>query len=112
MKLLPVPFAAFLAAALAACQSWQASAPAQQHPPPHRGAGASAGSSGTAGSATASGDGEPAAMGDHHPMCTLNQRLERARTPEERQSILAEAMPGMLPEEREQHLLMMQRECQ
>lgn len=108
MKCIPV----LLAGALAACQSWQASAPAHHGPPPHRGAGASAGSSGMAGSATASGDGTQPAMGAHHAMCTLNQRLQQARTPEERQAILAEAMPGMLPEERERHLLMMQRHCQ
>lgn len=51
-------------------------------------------------------------MSGHHAMCTFNQRLQRARTPEERQAILAQAMPDMLPEEREQHLLTMQRQCQ
>nr|WP_314540604.1 hypothetical protein [uncultured Massilia sp.] len=108
MKFLPV----LLAGTLAACQSWQESAPARHYPPPHRGAGTGAGSSGTAGSATESGGGEQSAMGDHHATCMLNQRIQRASTPEERQAILAQAMPGMLPEEREQQLLMMQRQCQ
>ena len=44
-----------LAAALTACQSWQARAPEQKSPPSHRGAGTGAGWSGTAGSGTASG---------------------------------------------------------
>jgi hypothetical protein len=46
-----------LAGTLAACQSWQARAPDQKGPPPHRGAGTGAGWSGTAGSGTASGTG-------------------------------------------------------
>ncbi|MDN4053261.1 hypothetical protein QPK32_09225 [Massilia sp. YIM B02763] len=102
-----------LAGALAACQAWQANAPAHQgaETGAGMGAGSSTGSSGAAGSATASGEGEHAAMSGHHAMCTFNQRLQRARTPEERQAILAQAMPDMLPEEREQHLLTMQRQC-
>jgi hypothetical protein len=45
-----------VAALLTACQSWQAHAP--DHPPPHRGAGTAAGSSGSAGAGTAAGSGD------------------------------------------------------
>jgi len=78
-----------LVSTLTACQSWQASAPDQKGPPPHRGVGTGAGMSGTMGSGTASGTGEgvDAGMGRE------------------------QAMPNMSHESREPHLRMMQEPC-
>lgn len=97
------------AATLAACQSAPPGAATHQ-PQQHRGPMTSAGSS-SAGSATASGAGEKAGEGSWYGMCEINRRVQQARTPEERQAILAEAMPDMLPEAREHHLHMMQQRC-
>jgi len=88
----------FVAALLTACQSWQAHAP--EHPPPHRGAGMGAGVSG-----------EHMGMQGHQDMCTLHQQMMSAHTPEERQAMMEQAMPGMPREERERHLQMMQQRC-
>jgi hypothetical protein len=99
-----------LAGALAGCQSWQAGAPAQTHPPPHRGVGAGAGPSGTMGS-TGSGTGEEPGIGDQHAMCEMSRRIMGARTPEERQALMDQNMPGMSPELREQHVQMMSEQC-
>jgi hypothetical protein len=97
---------------LTACQSWQARAPEQKYPAPHRGVGTGAGSSGAAGSGTASGTHDAAAgMGDRYEMCKLNQRIRSARTPEERQAIVEQAMPDMPQDSRERHLRMMQQSC-
>jgi hypothetical protein len=99
-----------VAALLSACQSWQARAP--ENPPPHRGAETGAGSSGSAGSGTAAGSGEHMGMQGHQDMCRLHQQMMSARTPEERQALMEQAMPDMPKESREQHLQMMQQMCQ
>jgi len=102
-----------LVGTLAACQSWQASAPDQKGPPPHRGVGTGAGMSGTMGSGTASGTGEgaDAGTGREQGMCALHQQMMAARTPEERQAIAEQAMPNMAQESRERHLRIMQERC-
>jgi hypothetical protein len=50
-------------------------------------------------------------MGDRYEMCKLNQRIRSARTPEERQAIVEQAMPDMPQDSRERHLRMMQQSC-
>lgn len=99
-----------LAAALAACQAAPSGAPGNK-PPPLPGAGSSAGSSG-GGSATASGAGEKAGQGSWYGMCELNRKILEAPTPQDRQALLEQVMPGMSPEVREQHLQMMRRNCE
>lgn len=91
-----------LAGALAACQSPQT--------PPRPGMGMQAGSSGTGGAGTAAGDAHMAMHG-HEDMCKLHQQMMSARTPEEREALMAQAMPDMPREARERHLQMMQRVC-
>jgi hypothetical protein len=101
--------------------------------PPADGAGAQ-GSSGTgvsqSGNAGAYGTGEsgsaPASTGaqggggsagatsgtaDIQSMCALQQRLKDAHSEQERQAILDQAMPGMTPDLRQQHLEMLRQEC-
>ena len=106
-------FVVLVAGTLTACQSWQTRAPEQ--PPPQRGAsagtGAGVGASGSAGSGTAAG-GEHMGMQGHQDMCSMHQQMMSARTPEERQAMMEQAMPGMPREERERHLQMMQQMCQ
>jgi len=99
---------ALVATLLTACQSWQAREPGS---PPHRGAGMSAGASGSAGAGTAAGSGEHMGMQGHQDMCSMHQQMMSARTPEERQAMMEQAMPGMPREERERHLQMMQQMC-
>ena len=95
---------------LTACQSWQAQAP--ERTPPQSGARTGVGSSGSAGSGTASGGGETAGIESRHAMCTLSQRIMRADTPEERQALMDQAMPDMPQESRERHLEMMAQGCE
>jgi len=99
-----------VATLLTACQSWQAHTP--ERPPPDRGVGMGAGSSGSAGSGTAAGSGEHMGMQGHQDMCKLHQQMMSARSPEERQAIMEQAMPDMPQESRERHLQMMQQMCQ
>ncbi len=103
-------FVVLVAGALTACQSWQPRGPEQ--PPPQRGVGTGAGSSGSAGSGTAAGSGEHMGMQGQQDMCKLHQQMMSARTPEERQAIMEQAMPDMPRESRERHLQMMQQMCQ
>ena len=98
------------AAALAACQSAPSGAPARK-PPPIRGAGSSAGSS-SLGAITASGRGEKAGVGSWYGMCELNRKLLDAPTPQDRQALLDQVMPGMAPAAREQQLQVMRQECE
>jgi hypothetical protein len=98
-----------LAGLLAACQASQPGMVDHQ-PPPHRGAGASAGSS-SAGAATASGAGEKAGVGSWYGMCELNRKIMQARSLQERQAIAEQAMPNVSQETREQQLQMMQQSC-
>lgn len=99
-----------VAGLLAACQPWQAHAP--EHPPPHRGAGTGAGSSGSAGSGTAAGSGEHMGVQGQQDVCALHRQIMQARTPEERQALVEQAMPHMPRKWRERHLQMMQQMCQ
>jgi hypothetical protein len=99
-----------LAGVLAGCQSWQERAPAQVHPPAHRGSATGAGSSGATGS-TGSGTGEETGRGDQRATCDTSRRIMGARTPAERQALMDQNMPDMSPELREQHLQMMLRQC-
>ena len=102
-------FVVLVAGALTACQSWQAREP--ENPPPQRGAGTGAGASGSAGSGTAAGSGEPMGMQGHQDMCKLHQQMMSARSHEEREVIMEQAMPDMPRESRERHLQMMQQMC-
>lgn len=99
-----------LAGTLAACQAWPPRAPEAKRPPPVRGAGASAGSSGSLG-ATASGAGEKAGVGSLYGMCEMRRRIAGAPTEEERQALIRQMMPDMSEGERQQHLRMMKEEC-
>jgi hypothetical protein len=66
----------------------------------------SAGSSGAAGAA---GSG---AQLDQQSACELQRRVSAARTPEERQALMDQAMPGLAPETQERHMQMMRESCQ
>jgi hypothetical protein len=66
-------------------------------------------SSGSTGSAGAASSGAPL---DQQSMCELQRRVTAARTPEERQALLEQAMPGMSPETQQRHLQMMSQSCQ
>lgn len=98
-----------LAVALTACQS-QSTGGDHQQPPQHRGASTGAGPSG-AGAATMSGKGERAGVGSWYGMCELNQKITNARSAQERQAILEQAMPNTSQETREQQMQMMQQSC-
>ena len=50
--------------------------------------------------------------GSQHDMCALSRRIHDAPTPQERQALIEQAMPGMTPAAREHHLQMMQQHCQ
>jgi hypothetical protein len=102
-----------LAGTLTGCQSWPGRAPAQGSPPPHRGVGTGAGSSGAMGSGTASGagTGEEARMGGQQAACDLTRRIMGARSPEERQAMIEQSMPNMSQQSRERHLQMMREQC-
>jgi hypothetical protein len=78
---------------------------------PGIGSGSAAGrdSSGASGAAGATSTGAPL---DQQSMCELQRRVSAARTPEERQALLEQAMPGMTPETQERHLQMMRESCQ
>jgi hypothetical protein len=56
----------------------------------------------------------PASTGggaDMQAMCALQQRLKAAHSEHERQAILDQAMPGMTPDLRQQHLEMLRQQC-
>lgn len=99
-----------LAGLLAGCQLPHERAPGKVPPPPHRGAGTGAGSSGSYG-ATASGTGEKAGSGSWYGMCALERQIERAGTADERRAIIERALPDMAPDARERQLLMMEQNC-
>jgi hypothetical protein len=44
--------------------------------------------------------------------CALYSKLAKAGSAEERQNLLDRALPGMSPEMQQQHLAMMQKQCQ
>jgi hypothetical protein len=70
----------------------------------------SAGMSGArGGTAGAANTGAPL---DQQSMCELQRRVTAARTPEERQALLEQALPGMTPETQERHLQIMSESCQ
>ena len=106
MKLLFI----LLAGTFAACQAWPPRAPPAQGPPPVRGVGASAGSSGSLG-ATASSAGEKAGVGSWYGMCAVQQRIMSAPTEGERQAVIQQLMPDMSEGERQGYLQMMREEC-
>jgi len=106
MKVLFILFAGMLTA----CQAWPPRAPESNRPPPVRGAGASAGSSGSLG-ATASGAGEKAGEGSVYGICEMQRRIASAPTEKARQAIIQQMMPDMSEGERQQHLQMMKEEC-
>lgn len=109
-----------IVAMLAGCQSWQARTP-EHGPPPHRGMGAGAGSSGAMGTGTASGMGHGMhgmhgmsngmSKGNWYGMCEMQKQVADAHTADERQALMEKFMPGMTQEAREQHLQMMQERC-
>lgn len=49
---------------------------------------------------------------DKDAMCAMYKQMQSARTPEERRAMMNERMPGMSPEMQQQHMLMMQQQCQ
>lgn len=73
--------------------------------------GSAGGGSGVSGSSSAGAAASGAPL-DQQSMCELQRRVSAARTPEERQALLEQAMPGMTEETREQHLQMMRESCQ
>ena len=104
-----------LAVALTACQSSQMRTPEASSP--HHDAATAAGTSGSAGSGTASGAGAPyggetAGISTWQQMCAQNRRIMSAPTPEARQAMMEQAMPDIAPEMRERHLEMMRKGCQ
>jgi hypothetical protein len=106
-----------LAVALTACQSGQMRAPEESRP--HHDAATAAGTSGSAGSGTASDSGsgstyggETAGMSKWQEMCAQSRRIMSAPTPEARQAMMEQAMPTISPEMRERHLEMMRKSCQ
>jgi hypothetical protein len=112
-----------LAGALAGCSTWQghqgAASAARNGTSQSRtgllcGAAASAGGGGSAGT-TGSGPGSEqmgsGMTGDQAAMCELNRRIAIA-TPDQRQAMLEQYLPGMSPDLREQHLAMMREQCQ
>jgi hypothetical protein len=44
-------------------------------------------------------------------MCNLNRNIRDAKTPQEREALVARIWPHMSPEERERHVRMMQEHC-
>lgn len=64
-------------------------------------------SSGTSGAAGSTG-----APLDQQSMCELQRRVMAARTPDERQALMEQAMPGMSQEARERHMQMMGESCE
>lgn len=95
---------------LAGCQFPHERPPGNVPPPPHRGAGTGAGSSGSHG-ATASGMDEKAGVGSWYGMCALNGQIQGANTAEERRAIIEKALPAMAPDARKRQLQMMQQNC-
>jgi hypothetical protein len=104
-----------LAGALAGCSASQQHGSVSQSPGgPMRGPGASAGGSGAAGSTHFGYGCSPLGAGmtaDQVAMCELNRRITSARTPQERQAMLDQYLPGMSPEARARRLQMMQERC-
>jgi hypothetical protein len=73
---------------------------------------APASTGGSAGGASgASAGGASSSSADMQAMCALQQRLQAARSEQERQAILDQAMPGMTPDLRQQHLEMLRQQC-
>lgn len=68
--------------------------------------GASTGAQGASSSAGATSGGP-----DKQSMCALQQRLDAAKSEPERRAIIDEAMPGMTPDLRQQHLEMLRQQC-
>ncbi|MGZ5202228.1 MAG: hypothetical protein ACXWC4_20910 [Telluria sp.] len=70
---------------------------------------------GESGSAPASTGGSAAgatgSSADMQATCALQERLRAARSEQERQAILDQAMPGMPPDLRQQHLEMLRQQC-
>jgi hypothetical protein len=57
------------------------------------------------------GSGAGMATMDQMAMCDLSRQIGNARTPEEREELLARVMPNMAPEVRERHVQMMRQRC-
>ena len=71
-----------------------------------------AGESGSAPASTgSSAAGASTGSADMQMMCALEQRLQAAHSEHERQAILDQAMPGMTPDLRQQHLEMLRQQC-
>lgn len=73
------------------------------------------GSAASMGGAAGSGQGASstgAATGSNQQVCAMYGRMMGARTPEERQSLMEQMMPGMSAASRQQHLEMMRRQCE
>jgi hypothetical protein len=66
-----------------------------------------AGAAGTSGGAGATGAG-----GEQQAMCDLHRRLMGARSPEQRQAMIEQAMPEMSPEMQDRQLQIMRQQCQ
>jgi hypothetical protein len=66
----------------------------------------------SAGSTGAAGASSSGAQLDQQTACELQRRVSSARTPEERQALMDQAMPGMAPETQERHMQMMREGCQ
>lgn len=71
----------------------------------------SAGTTGASGSSAAGAASSGAAL-DQQSMCELQRRVTAAHTPEERQALMEQAMPGMSQDARERRLQMMRESCQ
>jgi hypothetical protein len=69
-------------------------------------------SSGAQGSSNSGATSNSAAPADQRTMCELHRRLMAARSQDERQALIAQAMPGMSPSMQQQHLDMMREQCQ
>jgi hypothetical protein len=66
---------------------------------------------GAGGTSGGSAGGTSGSSADMQEMCALQQRLQAARSEHERQAILDQAMPGMTPDLRQQHLEMLREQC-
>jgi hypothetical protein len=70
------------------------------------------GESGSAPASTGGGAAGATTSGaDMQAMCALQERLKAARSEHERQAILDQAMPGMTPDLRQQHLEVLRQQC-
>lgn len=75
------------------------------------GTGESGSAAASTGAQGASGAGATAGGPDKGSMCALQQRLDAAKSERDRQAIIDEAMPGMTPDLRQQHLEMLRQQC-